>query len=155
MKKRRHRNELTEKERRFVNAMAKTEHVVSAAAAAGYSSPRSHGYRTLQIPRVMKALEAKRLARETLAGAMPGIVGKHVKMLEKASTAREFTPLAKLAYEAVGLTKAVPDVDVREAGEMTPAELARAIDELQARAAAKAKAVDAIAVEIPKFDPFD
>lgn len=110
-----------------------------AAAAAGYSQPRSQGYQALAKPAI--AAEVARLQLERISNELlPLAVDVHMELLtNQATPAGAKVQAVKLAYDrAFGSQDAAGG---KEAHEMTGAELASEIEKLKRRAADLAKPV--------------
>lgn len=131
---------LTSQERRFARDMAITGDGARAAAAAGYAQPSRDAGRNMAKPLV--AAEVARIAEETLfTDILPLALAAHKQLLtDPATPAGARVQAVKLAYDrTLGLSV---DLAGKEPHEMTAEEIARAIGQLEAVAAARAKPVD-------------
>lgn len=138
----------TPQERAFVETYARTGDPMYSASEAGYAFPNPQAYQVLARPKIQA--DIARTQMEILQNEiLPLAIRVHKELLEdKATPAGAKATLVKLAYDrAFG-----PEGSDKQPHEMTPAELAKAIDVLSAMAAEKAKPVIEAEVIKPQSD---
>lgn len=125
---------LTRVETKFAKAYAATTDTVYSATKAGYAKPDTRGAETLHRPAVQHEIRRIQLERLFQEG-LPLAVNVHLAILaDERTPAGARVQAVKLMYDR---TLGDPDqVQAKQAHEMTPEELAKAIGEAKLRAAA-------------------
>lgn len=139
----RNRGQLTEMERKFVDAYAKTGDTRYATKKAGYKYGVNNSHNILQRPAVQDAIIAYQMARmtsEALPLATSTVIG--IMQNEKAPAAARIQAAREVFNRVLPSDKATQD---KEPHEMSPDELAAAISRLESAAATKAKPVEEVA----------
>ena len=140
----RQNGELTVQEQSFVDAIATTGDVAYALKAAGYKGARnaSQVLKRDAIQRAIVQTQQMRLVNEALPAAVACIL-EIIRNPKAPAAAR--VQAAKLTFDRV--LPAHADGSTKEPHEMTPEELAQAIDKLESIAAGKARQIE------PQSDP--